>query len=507
MFSKVFRHHVMVAICFGIWLAGAAAAKAQPQQPATASENVDDEAAIEGEALIVDCLTPWTGDLDGMIERRMIRVLTVLSKTFYFVDKAAQKGVTYEFARKFEDDLNRKLNLGAIKVHVVFIPVSRDRLIPGLLEGIGDIAAANLTITEERRKLVDFSDPAASGVKEVVVTSDEAPPLDSLDDLAGREVVVRKSSSYYESLAALNQRFAKEGKAPMILTLADEDLEDEDLLEMVNSGLYPAIVVDDHKARFWKDIFDKIVVHEDVAVRSGGEIAWAMRKDSAKLKAAVDAFVKKHKIGTEFGNIVFKRYLKNTKYVENALRQDRVEKFNETIDFFKKYAAEYKFDWLMIAAQAYQESGIDQSVRSPVGAVGVMQVLPTTAAGSPISIRNVDTSVENNIHAGVKYLRFMVDDYFADPAISPLDRHLLAFAGYNAGPNRIDRLRRKAAQQGLNPNKWFQNVEVVVARNIGRETTQYVGNIYKYYIAYKRIMDQRQERARAKQQAEGDGSS
>jgi membrane-bound lytic murein transglycosylase MltF len=496
---RMIRFFIIAALFCGIAFTGILPAAAQTPEPSTAAE--EEQAAVESEALILDCLSPWTGDLDGMIDRRMIRVLTVFSKTFYTVDRGTQRGITYEALKKFEDDLNARLKLGAIRVNVVFVPVSRDRLIPGLIEGLGDIVAANLTITDERRKLIDFSDPAYTGVREVIVTASDTPPLKSVDDLAGREVVVRRSSSYYESLFALNKRFAANRKVPMTLTLADEDLEDEDLLEMVNAGLYPAIVVDDHKARFWRDIFDKVTVHETIAVRTGGEIAWALRKNSPKLKAALDTFLNEHKIGTKFGNIVFRKYLKDTRYVKNALSQGEREKFNRAIAFFKKYAGDYDFDWLMIAAQAYQESGIDQSVRSPVGAVGVMQVLPTTAEGSPINIRNVETNVENNIHAGVKYLRFMINEYFADPAISPVDRHLFAFAGYNGGPNRIDRLRRKAAAQGLDPNKWFQNVEVVVARHIGRETTQYVGNIYKYYVAYKRSVEQHEERKKAKAQS------
>lgn len=465
-----------------------------------AAEVEADETAIEQqELLIAAALEPWTGDLHGMIERRMVRVLTVPNKTFYFVDRGKQRGATYDFAKRFEDTLNKKLKRGAIPLHVVFIPVSRDRLIPGLVEGIGDIAAANLTITEERRKLVDFSDPIGSGVKEVVVTGPESAPLASVDDLAGREVVMRSSTSSYESMVALNERLREDGKPEVRLTLADENLEDEDLLELVNAGIYPAIIMDDHKARFWKEVFEHIEVHEDIAVRTGGEIAWAFRKDSPKLAKAVNAFVKDHKIGTEFGNIILKRYLKDTRYVKNALQEKDRQRFEQTVALFKKYADEYDFDWLMIGAQAYQESGIDQSVRSPVGAVGVMQVLPKTAAGSPINIKNVDKSIENNIHAGVKYLRFMVDEYFDDPAIGPVDRHLFAFASYNGGPNRIDRLRRKAAKQGLDPNRWFGNVEVVVARNIGRETTQYVGNIYKYYVAYKRLVEQRQAREQAKE--------
>ena len=179
-----------------------------------------------------------------------------------------------------------------------------------------------------------------------------------------------------------------------------------------------------------------------------------------------------------------------------------MQKFSQTIELFRKYAGEYDFDWLLIAAQAYQESRIDQGVVSPVGAVGVMQVLPSTAEGSPININGVQSDVESNIHAGVKYMRFMVNEYFNDPAISPVDRMLLAFAGYNGGPNRIEKLRKKAAEQGLDPNKWFGNVEIVVAKHIGQETTQYVGNINKYYLAYRRALDQQAAKKKAIEEAE-----
>src|SRR5262249_3784985 len=140
--------------------------------------------------------------------------------------------------------------------------------------------------------------------------------------------------------------------------------------------------------------------------------------------------------------------------------------------------------WMLVAAQAYQESGIDQSKRNPSGAVGVMQIKPETAADDPILINGVDTSAERNIEAGVKYLRFIVDQYYADEPMDRLDKGLFPVASYNAGPARIARLRKKAAEMGLDPNKWFGNVEVVAADEIGRETVQYVSNIYKYYVTY-----------------------
>jgi membrane-bound lytic murein transglycosylase MltF len=448
---------------------------------ASAVESTDLVKAVE--------TTRAKGDLDQMIKRRRIRVLLVHSKTFYFIDRGRQRGATYDFMRLFEDDLNRRLGTGHLRVQLIFIPVGRDELIPGLLEGRGDIAAANLTITDERQRQVDFSDPIGSGVSEIVVTGPASPPIQSVQDLSGQEVFVRKSSSYYESLVQLNAELEKAGKPPVRLKLAPETLEDEDLLEMVNAGL-------DHKAEFWAQIFPKIRLHPEAALRSDGTIGWAFRKKSPKLAAAVNRFIGAHRKGTALGNEIFNRYLRSAKYVRNALDPDELQKYNQTVALFRKYGERYDFDALMLTAQGYQESQLDNQRRSKAGAVGVMQVLPATGKQMQVGdIRQLDP----NIHAGTKYLRFMVDRYFADAPMDPVDKMLFAFASYNAGPAKVARLRKEAKASGLNPNVWFNNVERIAAKRIGRETVQYVSNIFKYYVAYRLLQDDREERDKAKE--------
>jgi len=442
----------------------------------------------------------WTGDFDGMVERHRIRALVAFSKTFYFLDRATQRGASYEALKEFEKTVNKELKKKTVKVEVVFIPVSRDELISGLVEGRGDIAAANLTITPERQKLVDFSDPFFTGVSEIVVSGPEAPKLESVDDLAGKTIHVRKSSSYYASLVLLNEQLKKAGKSEVKLIPADENLEDEDLLEMVNAGLLPMMVMDSHKAEFWAQIFDKITLNPNVAVRTGGKIAWAFRKDSPKLKKTVNAFVKKNKKGTLMGNIIFKRYLKSTKYVKNSLSDEELKKFEATIELFQKYSGQFGFDWLIITALGYQESGLDQSVRSHVGAVGIMQVMPSTASDPNVNIPNIE-EIEPNIHAGVKYLHFLHYRYFQHPAVDKMNQWLFTFAAYNAGPAKVRRLRKEATEMGLDPNIWFRNVELVAAKRIGRETVQYVGNIYKYYVAYSLIAEKMDKKDTAKKKA------
>ena len=439
----------------------------------------------------------WVGDLDGMVERHRIRVLAPYSKTFYFLDGATERGIAYEGMKLFEKWLNKDLGKGHLKVRVVIIPTPRDELFSGLVKGRGDIAVGNLTITPERGKIVDFSDPFAKGVREIVVAGQGAPGLDNLEDLAGQEVFVRTSSSYYESLRVLNGQFKKTGKKPVKLLQADELLEDEDLLEMANAGLISFIVVDEHKAAIWGPIFEKVTLYPNLAVRTGGQTAWAFRKNSPKLKEAVNRFVRGHKQGTLLFNVVTKRYLKDTKWVRNALVEEEFQRFRSAVEFFKKYSDKYDFDWLMIAALAYQESRIDQSTRSPAGAVGVMQMSPATARDINVNIPNIE-DLESNIHAGVKYLRFLRNRYFEKTSMNEANKTLFTFASYNAGPARIGELRKEAEMAGLDSNVWFRNVEIVAAKRIGRETVQYVSNIYKYYTAYRLIMDMARMKEEAK---------
>ncbi|HEY4136556.1 MAG TPA: transglycosylase SLT domain-containing protein [Alphaproteobacteria bacterium] len=439
----------------------------------------------EIEALALPAPQAWIGDFDGMRTRRVIRILVPYSKTFYFVDKGRELGIEHDLGVGFQDGLNKKFNTKSLRIQVAFIPVARDELLARLIGGYGDIAAGGLTVTPARQKLVDFVAPMASGVREVVVLGRNAPPIESLDDLSGREILVRKSSSYFEHLLELNRRMGEAGKKGIVLVPADEDLEDEDLLEMANAGLLSFVVVDRYKGNFWARIFKDIKVRDDLMVNSGGDIAWAVRKNSPLLRGEIDAFFKTHKVGSQFGNTLVKRYLENTKYVKNATSAAEMKRFAEMVGLFEKYGQDYNFDPLMIMAQGFQESGLNQGARSPRGAVGVMQLLPSTAADPAIGIKDIESDASQNIHAGAKYLRHLIEEYLDEPGLSEKDRVLMAFAAYNAGPGNLRKMRRLAQKSGLDQNVWFLNVEVAAARLVGNETVQYVGNIYKYYMAYK----------------------
>ena len=475
-----------------------AAAVAHAQAPTKAPAQVPGQAPAKQPPAFELSRTvhkPWTGDFDGMIKRRVIRILAPYSKTFYFIDRGVQRGLIYDISQLLEQDINKKLKSGHLKVHVTIVPLARDELIPALRNGRGDIAMGNLTITPERLKQVDFSNPTVTNVSEIVVTGPGAPPIATVQDLAGHEVFIRRSSSFYESIEKLNGELTKAGKAKVKIRPAPENLETEDILEMVGAGLIKVTIADSYIATFWKQIFPRITVHQDVAVRSGGEIGWMVRKDSPRLKAELNASLKRY--GSSWQrNELLARYLKTTKWAKAATTSEELPKFERTVELFRKYGDRYDIDYLILMAQGYQESQLDQSARSPAGAIGIMQVMPAT--GKEMKVGDIH-QIEPNIHAGVKFLRAMMNEYYAKEPMNELNRGLFTFAAYNAGPGRVRGLRRVAAERGLDPNVWLNNVELIAAEKIGRETVTYVSNIYKYFLAYQMLAEERAEREKAKE--------
>ena len=442
-------------------------------------------------------LKPWSGDFDGMLERRLVRVLVPYSRTLYFNDKGAQRGLVADSIKDFEIFLNRKYKLKARPITVVALPTTREALLPELLKGEGDIAAGNLTVTAERGKSVDFSLPVTRNVVEIVVTGPASPALSSLGDLAGREVHVRRSSSYYESLERLNQRFRSERKPQMSLTLVPDALEDEDMMDMLGAGLLKVIVVDDWKAKLWAGLLPAIRPRPDLALSGAGDTAWAFRKNSPGLARVVDEFIRTHPTALASG---FKSYPKYLKRLQNATADADWERFEKTVQLFRKYGERYSFDYLMVAALGYQESGLDQRKRSHRGAIGIMQLMPDT--GRSLRVGDI-TKAEPNVHGGFKYLRQIYDKHLDTEGLDEQNRTLFSIAAYNAGSGRIASLRAEAAKKGLDPDVWFNNVELIAARRIGQETVVYVRNIYKYYVAYRLQLDTLEARRNAASRIEG----
>jgi len=425
-----------------------------------------------------------TDDLDAMVKRRNIRALVLINPIGFFYDNGQPMGIMYDALIALQTYVNQKFKTGALPIQVSFIPVRPDQVEAALTQGVGDFVAYSLVVTPGRQQQVAFTVPLETNAQQVLVSGPDFGTVTSLDNLGGKEIYANPLTVPYQALQEVNDRLKQAGKPLIVIKPADKYLLEDDLIQMVDAGLLPATVAEVARAKLWAQVLHHLTVHSDLVLASGGQTAWALRKNNPQLKQLLDEFITPRALGSSFGNTLVRRYLESTRWVVNSTSPQEIKKFEALSGLFEKYASQYDFDYLMMMAQGYQESTLEQSMRGPGGAVGIMQVMPRDAAADPINIPDVWTT-EGNIHAGIKMLRAIEDKYLNDPKLDPLNKTLLAFASYNAGPNRVAWLREQAPKQGLDPNVWFGNMELLVARDIGQVTVTYVGNVYKYYIAYK----------------------
>ena len=438
----------------------------------------------EADQLLVRVRQPFLGDLDKIRERRFLRVLVSYGRTNFFFDQGSPRGFEYDLMMEYEKLLNASVSSLEDRIKLIFVPAPFDQLLDRLASGHGDVAAAGLTVTPERLAQVDFTKPYLNAVDEVIVGRQDGQALTSLNDLSGRTVVARQGSSYITHLKSLNERLLSEGRVRVEISEAKEQLSTEDILEMLDAGVIQFAVADRHIATIWSKMLSNIRIYPALVIHQGGKIAWAVRQDNPRLLASLNQFLDKNRKGSLLGNILFTRYYEKNRWITNPISEEDRKRLRHMRGLFERYGQTYDIDWLELVAQAYQESRLDQSVVSSAGAIGVMQLLPSTATDKNVGIPDIST-VENNIHAGTKYMAFLREHYFSDPQIHPAAKMDFAWASYNAGPNRIRRLRKKAKERGFDPNRWFGNVEVLAAEKIGRETVDYVRNINKYFVAYK----------------------
>lgn len=474
----------------------------------------DADADAAGDALLQDPLLQsvanrFTGDLGAMRKRGYIRVLVSYNRTNFFLTGTngehlgvEAKGFEHDFMEAYKSFLNRKLSSRKPRLQMVYVPVAFDRLLAALNQGEGDIVAAGMTITKDRAGKVSFTRPYLDDVSEVLVTHGHIKGLDTLEDLAGRTVRVLRGSSYARHLRQLSQRLEQQGLPAIRVEEVAASLQTEDMLEMVNAGALTLTVADQHLAKLWSGVLPDIRVRQDLVINQGGKLAWAVRKDNPELLKSLNRFAKGHRKGTLLGNILFQRFYRDSRWITNPISKTERRKLKKLSGLFKKYADQYDFEWLSLAAQAFQESGLEHKSRSHRGAIGIMQIKQATANDRNVAIRNIQ-QLEPNIHAGTKYLAFLRDRYFSGPEFSEEDKLYFSLAAYNAGPGAVRKMRARAARMGLNPNHWFGQVELAALRQVGRETVTYVRNILKYSTAYKLSFAVEQQRSQDRRELVG----
>jgi membrane-bound lytic murein transglycosylase MltF len=476
----------------GLWLAlPAFAAQAAPDDlpPADGRAPIAERAIPEIESSLDLTIAPHVGDLDRIVATGQVRMLVAHDRTHFYFDGGRQTGIVADGVQQFERWLNERLKRPRTqRIHAVVVPLPRSELIPALLAGRGDVIATPLAATEEHRARVAFPDGGTRVNLVLALPATVAEPP-GVEALAGAEIHVRAGSAGHAALVALNGRLAADGRPPVRIQPLDPNLDTDEALAMVDAGLIPATVAESYVARVWAPTLPNVRLVTTLGFEPTAPLGWAVRPNSPQLFDAIGGFQQRHRIGTLWGNLKRREYFGDGERIRNPTGAAERRRLDQVRALFRRYSESYSLDWLLVAAQAFQESGLDHSRRSRVGAVGIMQMMPATARDPRIAVPDVE-KLERNIEAGTKYLRFVMDRYFADAALTPLDRALFALASYNAGPARVAGLRAEARRSGLDPDVWFGNVEIVAARRIGAETVDYVRNIYKYYLAYRLLAEQ-----------------
>ncbi len=443
---------------------------------------------------------PFIGDLDQIRKRRILRVLVSYNGTNFFHTIKGQRGLEHDLIKAYEKYLNRGPRKKRYQTHVIFLTHPFNQLFNELLAGRGDIIASGLTVTDARKYRVDFTEPYIQNVQEILVSNQNSPVITKLEDLSNKQIIVVANSSYIVRLEKMSQALGRLGLPGIEIFQADPVLEAEDLLEMVNAGLFEYTVVDDHIAKIYQHTYTNLNLQTNIVFHHGGKIAWALNKNLPNLKHSLNNFINAYaKPGKFLGNSIYQKYYKNPFWVKTPLSLNALDETPCLQYYFEKYAEFYDFDWFLIASLSYQESRFQHHLVSKAGAKGIMQIKDATAQAKVVDIPNID-NLEENIHAGVKYLSVLRDNYFDNPMYSKEDQINFSLAAYNAGPGRIRKLQREAEAQGLDPYKWFYNVEELAREEIGHETVNYVSQIQKRTVAIKASLTHSQNKLRLKKQ-------
>jgi membrane-bound lytic murein transglycosylase MltF len=410
------------------------------------------------------------------LKEKYIRFLTSKNTFDYFVYQGRQRGFQYEMAKAFVKHLNKKyLRKSKLKIQFEMIPLDYDQMFSYLEEGKGDVIAAGLTILESRKKRFAFTVPYRK-VKEAIVTSSKYPKAKE------KSFYVRRSSSYYQRLQQYNKMNPK-GKVS--IETVDERLDTEYVLELVSRGRYPKTLADDYLAEWASKVFGNLTIQKENPFGRTSSIAWGVRYESSELLKELNTFIATFKKGTLMGNILDKRYFKSLgKVTLDNSNRGVLSPYDKLI---KKYAKKYNWDWRLLAALAFQESRFNPNIVNKWGAIGLFQVKQMTANEPYVNIRKIrgKNYIENNIHAGVKYLSWIRERYYSNrKGMRPKDQLRMSMAAYNAGPATVMRARKKAKRMGLDPNRWFRNVELALLSMKKVEPVNYVSEINKRYLSY-----------------------
>lgn len=425
--------------------------------------------------------TPATvRDLAEIRRSGVLRVLVNQSRNSSGEVKGEAIGVESVRLRAFEQYLNRGSKGPAIRLKL--IPKAKDQLLGALQRGEGDLVAPGELLPLGTARQVSRSRAVVMDVRMVLVSRQGSHRYKSYEQLSGRSVALPAGSAAGAALEVINQNLMKAGRAPIVVEWVDPTLAVEDVLEMVQAGVYPATVVEQTIAQRWVKVLPKLRVDAQLTLGNAADMHWFLRKDASMLHASVDRFLQAYTAPVN-QDAAFERVyrrLYRVQYPLDRTGRQRLEKVRPTLQL---HAQQQEIDWLNLAALAFKESTLNPAARGASGATGLMQVTPATARS--MGVTDIG-KLDNNVLASAKYLANIRRNYFASSRLNERERMAFVLAAYNLGPQRVQSLRAEARRQGLNPDQWFFQVERVAMATMGMGVVSYVNAVNKYFLAYTR---------------------
>jgi membrane-bound lytic murein transglycosylase MltF len=420
-------------------------------------------------------------DLASIRSSGELRVLVNQSRNSSGAVKGQSIGVEYQRLRAFEQYLNRNAADGK-RLSLKLIPRAKDQLLGALQRGEGDLVAPGELLNKPPGGGLRASVALRRQVPLIIVARQGDRRYQSLEQMSGRSLALPAGSAAGEAIRKLNQRLIANQRSPVAVEWVDPSLAVEDVLEMVQAGIFSMTAVELPIAQRWAKVMPRLRLDTQLVLASDGDMRWYLRREATMLGASLDAFLKSYRDPSD-QDAAFQRVyrrLYRVQYPLGRLERQRLEKVRPVL---QRYAAQHDFDWLALAALAFKESTLNPAARGAGGATGLMQITP--AAARSVGVGNIG-ALENNVQAASKYLASIRRNFFSSPQLNERERMAFVLAGYNLGPQRVQSLRAEARRRGLNPNQWFFQVERVAMEQLGMGVVSYVNSVNKYYLAYER---------------------
>ncbi|MBU6957363.1 transglycosylase SLT domain-containing protein [Pseudomonas sp. CVAP len=425
-----------------------------------------------------------SGKVRDLVEIRGSRVLRVLvnqSRNSSGEVQGQTIGVEYHRLRAFEQYLNGHARDGQ-EISLKIIPKAKDQLLGALQRGEGDLVAPGELLDAQSAHTVSTSEPIGANVPLLLVGIKGERRYTRLEQLSGKTLALPAGSTAGEAINQINQKLALNKQPPVKVEWVDPSLAVEDVLEMVQGGIFHLTIVEQPIAERWGKILPKLRFDRQVVISEPGKEYWFVRRDASMLRASIDRFLQTYKTPSD-EDVAFLRIYRRLYQVHYPLDRADRQRLEKLRPVLQKHAREQGMDWLNLAALAFKESALEPSARSGSGPTGLMQITPSAA--QRVGVNNIQ-SVDSNVQAGAKYLALIRRKFFASPKLNERERMAFVLAAYNLGPERVQGMRAEARRRGLNPNQWFFQVERIAMEQVGMGPVSYVNSVNKYFLAYDR---------------------